>query len=178
MIAPHYKTRTALARQHPLQGLTLLEVVVSTMIAGFMVVASLNSLGAATRTSTSTGNRAIAAGLADDLMSEILPLPYTDPNGTTTFGPDGGESAGPRSVFDDVDDFNGWNQSPPKNRDGTTIPDRTNWRHRVDVVRVTPTDPTVATSGSTDAGAKRIRVAIEYRGVVLAEQFAIRTDAD
>jgi hypothetical protein len=34
----------------------------------------------------------------------------------------------------------------------------------------------VATSGSTDAGAKRIRVVIEYRGTVLAEQFAIRTN--
>jgi hypothetical protein len=146
------------------------------MIAGIMIVASLNSLGAATRSAMSTGNRAIAVGLADDLMSEILPLPYLDPNGTTTFGPDGSESAGPRSVFDDIDDFNGWNQSPPKNRDGTTIPDRADWRRRVDVVRVTPTNPTVATSGSTDAGAKRIRVVIEYRGTVLAEQFAIRTN--
>jgi hypothetical protein len=155
-----------------------MEVVVSTMIAGFMTVAALNSLGAATRSAISTANRAIAVGLADDLMAEIVSLPYTDPNGTTTFGPDGAESSGPRSVFDDIDDFHGWNQSPPKNRDGATIPDRTDWRQRVEVVRVTPANPTVATSGTTDAGAKRIRVIIEYRGDVLAEQYAVRTNVD
>jgi hypothetical protein len=172
------ESHTERHHRRPHSGLTLMEVVASTMIAGFMTVAALNSLGAATRSATSTGNRAIAVGLADDLMSEILPLPYTDPDGTTTFGPDAGESSGPRSAFDDVDDFNGWNQSPPKNRDGVTIPDRTDWRHRVEVVRVTPANPTVATSGTTDAGAKRIRVVIEYRGAILTEQFAVRTNSD
>jgi len=156
-------------------GLTLLEVVVSTLIVGLMTVASLNSLGAATRSATSIGDRAIALGLADDLIAEIVPLAYSDPNSTPTFGPEGAESAGPRNVFDDVDDFHGWNQSPPKNRDGVTIPNRADWRHRVQVVRVTPANPTVATGGA-DQGAKRIQVVIEYRGKVLAQQYAVRTD--
>ena len=52
-------------------GLSLIEVVASTMIVGLMAVAALNSLGAATRSSESIGNRAVAMGLADELMSEI-----------------------------------------------------------------------------------------------------------
>src|SRR5262245_40826996 len=90
-------------------GLTLTEVVVSTMIVGMMTVAALNGLGSTTRSSELAGNRGIALGLADSLLAEILANPYNDPNGTPTFGLETGEVA-PRSNFDDVDDFNGWNQ--------------------------------------------------------------------
>jgi type II secretory pathway pseudopilin PulG len=156
--------------------MTLIEVVASTMIVGLMTVAALNSLGAATRSSESIGNRAVASGLADELMSEILQSAYGEPTGATSIGPDGAESSGPRSAFDDVDDYDGWNKSPPQYRDGTNMPDRANWRHRVQVIRVVPGDPT-QTSGS-EQGAKRIRVTIEYRGNVLAQQTAVRTNTD
>jgi hypothetical protein len=92
------------------------------------------------------------------------------------FGRESGESASARSTYDDVDDYNGWNQSPPRYRDGTIIPDRTNWRHRVTITRVVPTNLTQ--TSATDQGAKRVQVIIEYDGQVIAEQFAVRTDAD
>jgi hypothetical protein len=159
-----------------LHGLSLIEVVASTFIVGVMAVAALNSLGAATSSSHSIGNRAVALGLADELLSEILQAPYEDPNQTPVFGRESGEASSPRSAFDDLDDYDGWNESPPKYRDGTTMPDRDDWRHRVYVHRVVPADPTQASG--TDQGAKRIRVTVEYRGKVLAEQFAIRTNTD
>jgi hypothetical protein len=160
------------------RALTLIEVVASTMIVGLMSVAALNGLGAVTRSAESIGNRAIALGLADDLMAEILPLPYSDPNDTPVFGTETGESAaGPRSTFDDVDDFHNWNVSPPTNRDGVIIPNRADWRHRVQIVRVVPNNPTQTTSGTTDQGAKRIHITIEFRNRVLAEQTAVRTDS-
>ncbi len=147
------------------------------MIVGLMTVAAIDGLGAVTRSSESLGNRAIALGLADDLVAEILPLPYSDPNDTPTFGTEPGESAaGPRSTFDDVDDFNGWNESPPLARDGSVIPNRTNWRRRVQVTRVIPANLTQATSGNTDLGAKLIHVTVEYKNQVLADQFAVRSD--
>jgi len=157
-------------------ALSLIEVVASTMIVGLMAVAALNSLGAATRSSESIGNRAVAAGLADELMSEILQAPYGDPNQTPVFGRESGEPSSPRAAFDDVDDFDGWNASPPQYSDGTAMPDRADWRHRVRVYRVRPDDPTQ--TSSTDLGAKGIEVTIEYRGQVLAEQYAVRTDTD
>src|SRR4051794_29834325 len=158
------------------RGLTLIEVVASTMIVSLMAVAALNALAAATKSSNSIGNRAVAAGLADELMSEIVMQPYSDPDGSPVLGRESGESASPRSAFDDVDDYDGWNASPPQYRDGTVIPDRTNWRQRVSVTYVVPTNPTQSTS--SDQGAKLIRVRIDYQGVTLADQYAIRTDTD
>src|SRR5215210_4695924 len=113
-------------------GLTLIEVVAATMIVGLMAVAALNALGAATKSANSIGNRAVAAGMADELMSEIAMQSYSDSDG--------------------------WNVSPPQYRDGTTIPDRTNWRQRVTVTYVAPT--TLTTTSGTDQGVKRIRVQI------------------
>jgi hypothetical protein len=158
------------------RGLSLIEVVASTFIVALMAVAALNTLGAATRSSESVGNRAVAMGLADELMAEILQAPYSDPSQTPVFGLEGGEPASPRSAFDDVDDYDNWSETPPKYRDGTTMPDRADWRHRVRVSRVTPGDLTQVSG--TDQGAKRIRVTIEYRGEVLADQYAIRTNTD
>ena len=146
------------------------------MIVAMLAVATLNGLGAATRSADSIGNRAIAAGLADELLSEIVQQPYSDPNGSAVFGRESGESASPRSAFDDVDDYDSWTASPPQYRDGTTIPNRTGWRQRVVVTRVTPANPTV--TSATDQGAKRIRVKIEYKNQILVDQSAIRTDTD
>lgn len=157
-------------------GLTLIEVVASTMIVSLMAVAALNALAAATKSSNSIGNRAVAAGLADDLMSEILMQPYSDSDGSPTFGHESGESTNIRSACDDVDDYDGWNAKPPQYRDGTVIPDRTDWRQRVAVSYVTPTNPTQ--SSATDQGVKRIRVTIEYKDVVLADQYTVRTNTD
>jgi type II secretory pathway pseudopilin PulG len=157
-------------------ALSLIEVVASTMIVGLMAVAALNSLGAATRSAESIGNRAVALALADELMAEIVQLPYEDPTQSVVFGLETGEAATPRSGFDDVDDYADWNQSPPQYRDGTVIPDRSQWRHRVQVRFVTPSDPSQASV--TEQGAKLILVVIDYDGVTLAEQIAIRTNVE
>jgi type II secretory pathway pseudopilin PulG len=173
------KTRNArfsAIRNPTLHALTLIEVVASTMIVGLMAVAALNALGAATKSSNSIGNRAVAAGLADELMSEIMMQSYKDPDGSAIFGHESGETTTVRSAFDDVDDYDGWNASPPQYRDGTVIPDRTNWRQRVTVAYVVPTNPTQ--SSVTDQGVKRIRVTIEYQNVVLADEYAVRSDTD
>lgn len=146
------------------------------MIVGLMAVAALNALGAATLSANSIGNRAVASGLADDLMAEILMQSYIDPDGSAVFGHESGESSSPRSAFDDVDDYDGWNVSPPQYRDGTPIPDRTSWRETVQVAYVVPTNPTQASA--TDQGAKRIHITIQYQNEVLAEQYAVRTDSD
>ena len=95
-------------------GLSLIEVVASTLIVGMMSVAALNSLGSATRSAESIGNRAVALGLADDLMTEILQQPYSDLDTTPIMGLELVESTGTRYAFDDVDDYNGWSEQPPQ----------------------------------------------------------------
>ncbi len=162
--------RTGLRRP----ALTLIEVVAATMIVGLMAVAALNALGAATRSAESTGNRAVALGLADELMAEILARHYRDPDETPVFGPEGGESGGPRGAFDDVDDYHGWSEQPPQENDGTAVAKRDDWQRQVIVQYVTSADPSQTTN--TDQGAKQIRVSVAYRGNVLAEQIGLHAD--
>ena len=158
------------------RALTLLEVVVATLIVGIMIVVALNALGAVTRSSQSFGNRAIALGLAEDLMAEILQAAYNDPDDEPVFGREGSESASPRAQFDDVDDYLNWNRQPPQARDGTPLADRNDWRRRVTVERVAANNPTQVGSSSTETGVKRIHVFVEYRDEVLIELVAVRAD--
>lgn len=160
------------------RAMTLVEVVAATMIVGLMAVVTLAALGAAARTGQSAGNRAIGYALASDLMAEIIAAPYSDPDDTPVFGPEGAESDGPRNQFDDVDDYNGWDSQPPQYADGTTIPDRDGWRRQVTVELVRPSQLTQLTTGAADEGAKRVHVVVSYDGQTSAEQFFVRTDDD
>ena len=158
------------------RGLSLIEVVVSTMIVGVLMVATLNALGAATSSSRTSGNRSVAIALADDLMAEILKAKYVDPGSSPVFGPETGESGTSRAAFNDVDDYNGWSEQPPQAHDGTQMTDRSDWQRRVTVERVTASDPTATSSSET--GVKRITVDVDYKGTNMIEQTALRTDTD
>jgi hypothetical protein len=152
------------------------EVVASTLIVGVMTVAALNALGAATTSSSWAAKRAIAAGLADDLMAEIMQQAYREPDDPPLFGLESGEGLSNRLPFDDVDDYHNWNKTPPRARNGDTIDDRSDWNRSVTVTFVEPSNPSQATAGNVDKGAKRVHVVVKYRGETVAERFAIRTD--
>jgi type II secretory pathway pseudopilin PulG len=163
-------------------AVTLVEIVVSTMIVGVLMIATLSALGGATKSSQSAGNRAVAIGLADDLMAEILKAKYVDPGTSPTFGPETGESGTTRAAFNDVDDYNGWSEQPPAAHDGTKMDgtampvDRSDWTRRVTVDRVKVSDPTQTSTSET--GIKRIQVDVDYKGTNVVEQTALRTDTD
>src|SRR5690349_18095656 len=115
-------------------GFTLVESIMSILIVGVMYVAALNTLGASRVSQATIADQRRGHELAQQLLVEIVALPYADPTtGTTTFGPEAGESTTSRSLFDDIDDYNGWSETPPKLKDGTTISNLTNWSRRVTV---------------------------------------------
>jgi type II secretory pathway pseudopilin PulG len=169
------------------RALTLLEIVVSTLIVGLMTVAALNTLGAATQSGQAAGNRAIALGLADDLMAEILQKAYRNPDGSAQFGPESGETD--PTDFDDVDDYHNWVEQPPRTRNDLDnngqldpIPNRAEWSRRV-LVRhvdpnVNPTHPNWILSNNNDQGVKRIEVIVDHQDHPIASQVAFCTDTD
>src|SRR5687768_7064818 len=72
----------------PARGFSLVEAMVSAGIVGVMLVASVNLLGSAAKTRVTDNNRRTALALAQQLISEIQPLPYKDDSLTgILFGP-------------------------------------------------------------------------------------------
>ena len=163
----------SLRRKQRRRGISLIEVSISTLLVGFVLVASMRSLGHVVRSrgTTSVDSRALA--LAEQLVSEILNLEYEDDT-SPVFGPETGESGPDRSAFDDVDDYHGWTSTPPQDQSGTAVPNSTNWQREVTVQFVDPNDP-VSVSG-TDEEVKRITVTVRLNGAIVAVSSALRSD--
>ncbi|MBC8870185.1 MAG: PKD domain-containing protein [Planctomycetes bacterium] len=175
----HFRKHPARTRRSR-RGISLAEVVISTLIVGLMIAPALHSTGSALRASRATSHRVQGTRLAEALMSEILATRYSEPDDTPVFGVEGTEAAGstgPRTLWDDVDDFYQWNASPPQATDGTVLPNLTGWRRRVEIVNVDPDDLTTALTNTDDRGVKRITVTVEKDSQKMAELVAIQTTA-
>lgn len=156
-------------------GFSLVEATVSIVIVGVMMVAALQAAAAARTHAQRGADRGRAALLALDLMAEILQQAYEDPAlGRGTFGRSAEESApGNRSLFDDVDDYHAWTESPPQDRQGNVIGDAADWGRSVTVWWVSPDD--LNTRVLSDTRLKRIEVTVSRGGLVLARLTALRS---
>lgn len=163
------------AKRH---GFTLAEVAISTVLVGLLIVAGMRTVGASIGNSNGASNRLRALRIAEDLMHEILQAEYKEPTDAALFGVEGSEAAGatgPRTLWDDVDDYKAWTASPPQSKDGVALSGGSGWRHWVEVKQVAPSDYSVALADTDDRGAKRIRVFVSYNGQALATLTAVRT---
>lgn len=138
------------------RGLSLIEVVVSTVIVAFILSASLQTVGMVVSTRTRAMQLQLGPSLARSLMNEILAKPYADPDTeSSAIGTEIGEGSGNRSAFDDVDDFNGWSTAAPDIPYPSATPIGPGWQRSVSVTFVAPSDMTVS---MVDMGLKRITV--------------------
>ena len=165
----HQPSRSPRSRR----AFSLAEIAVSMLLVSGLLVVSLNMVGDVTIGRQNMNDRSVGHLLAQDLMSEILPLSYQDPDGTPMFGYEAGESTTTRADFDDVDDYNGWSATPPESKDGTKIPDRTGWRRIVKVEYVQAND--INTPALGHEGVKRIHVTVDHNGVETASLVGVRT---
>ena len=162
--------------QRPRCGLSLLEVTVSTVLVGLIIVGSMRCVSTAIATGDSSANRTLAVLLAEDLLEEILQQDYSEPDDVPDFGIEGDEEATVRDNWDDVDDYDGWESSPPQDVTGNAVAG-TEWK-RVVVVEQVQSENLLATEpDSNDTGVKRITVVVSLDGVTLAELVSIQTRA-
>lgn len=161
--------------RRPSRAFTMIEASISTVIVGLMLVAALNAMGVANLMQFRIVDRANARLLAQSLMAEILPLDYADPvYGPDSFGRNATEGAtGDRSFFDDVDDYAGWKEDPPVEKNGTAIPWASGLRRVTTVDWVDPND--LDKPVRTNSGVKRIIVEVDRGGRVLSRLVAYRT---
>ena len=149
-----------------------MEAVISTVIVAVMFVAALNTVGASRVTQYKASLVGQGRMFAESLMSEILQQGYREAGTTYVFGREAGESDTSRAAYDDVDDYQGWTESPPVAKDGTALPNSANWRRTVTVAWVDPVNPQQVSG--TETYAKRITVVVTFRNVPQATVVAIK----
>lgn len=155
------------------RGFTMVEAVVSIVIVGAMLTAALSAVGASRGGQLSAANRSRGLMLAEDLMSEALALDYAGA-AEVTLGRTAAEAAtGNRSLFNDVDDYTNWSETPPRDRSGAVIDGFTGWTRGVAVAWVSTANPTLV-QGS-DTGLKRVTVTVSWNGKVMARLMGLRS---
>lgn len=91
------------------RGFTLAEALIACVLLTTAITAITWPFTATAQNETDDARRAMAVNLAQEMMDEILNLPYQDPNGSVTPGPDSGETT--RSRFDNMDDYDGFGEA-------------------------------------------------------------------
>ena len=140
------------------KGLSLIEVVISSLIVATMLVAALGAVSAATKSLLIQSDRCLGPNLARQLMSEVLQAHYVEPTDAPKFGRESGEARKVRTAWDDVDDYNRWSASPPQAKDGTVLTHADGWTRKVVVKYAQLSDP--RKKAQSDEGLKRIIVTV------------------
>ena len=148
-------------------GVTLVELVISMVIISIALVAVLSSFGALVSSSADPLWRNKSLKLAQLYLDEILARAYDEatPLGgvppvaspsCSGLGPDGtGPSAETRATYDDVDDYNGVDDSPPVSLIGAIDASYNSYR-----VQVTVSCNGSAVAASGNSHAKKILVQV------------------
>ena len=107
------------------RAFTLVEALVSTAITAVASAAVLLGVVSSIDATDANLQQTLAIGMAQELMDEIASQRYVELGGNpyaTVLQPDAGELAGPgRSLFDDIDDYNGYVCQPPTDRWGVAL---------------------------------------------------------
>lgn len=142
------------------RGISLVETVVALVVLSGAMVATLNSVAGARASQVMVGQRAKASLLAESMLQEVLAQPYAEP-GTTTIGPDTGESSKTlRDPFDDVDDYHGWGGAA-STPDGTLLPGYEDYEVLIQVSWVRPGELNYVEND--DKGVKRVVIRIYWK---------------
>jgi type II secretory pathway pseudopilin PulG len=143
------------------RAFSMMETVVSISLVSILLIGSLNTLAFSTNTTARDLDNLRAAGLAEQLFSEMTALNYIDPiEATTIFGREASETNNVvRSDWDDIDDYHGLNETTLRYRDGTAMPNTTGWVRRVAVTGVVPS--TLAASTDVTRPLRRVTVTLE-----------------
>jgi type II secretory pathway pseudopilin PulG len=160
---------------HSHAAFTLVEAAVSMVIVGLMLAASLNAAGVARTRQQRNADRMSGLWLAQALMSEAMDKVYADPGAVPLFGPEAGELQTKRSTLNDVDDYAGLSESPPRNADGSNMTGWTGWSRTVAVTYATSAN--LNTSSATDSGLKRIVVTVKKGSGTVAQLTGLRAKA-
>ncbi len=154
------------------RGVTLIECAGAALILGIILTAALRAAAAAGKSQVTSGRALAGALLAEGLMNEITVLSYSDPSGSVTIGVDSGETPSNKATFDDVDDYDGWTESPPTGPGASSITGLTKWSRSVRVFWTPIASP--GTVSAAETRLKQIEVSVSYSGRLVWKLTALR----
>ncbi|GAG49728.1 unnamed protein product [marine sediment metagenome] len=116
-------------------GFSLIEVLIAVILVGLAIASLLAANGSYTRINGAGVVLSTAEFHIEQIRELTILLPVVDPQSETgTFGPEEAGLAG----YDDLDDFDGANFSPPINADRETLDDFAAFSQRITVENVSP----------------------------------------
>ena len=115
------------------KGFTLIEVLIATILVGCAIASLMVANRAFTQANDAGTDLSTAEFLIEQIKELMALLPVVDPQTDATFGPETGEIL---AGYDDLDDFDGANFSPPINADRSTLNDYTTFSQQVTVENV------------------------------------------
>ena len=142
-------------------GFSLVEIVVLLVVISVAAAPMTTLLYQTLSDRAHSSMQIMATSLAQGVMEEILSKAYEDPSGSVgSFGTEEGS----RINYDDVDDYDGLDNTPPRDSQGNVLSNFSGFRTRVVVENVTAAAPdgTAQSDGSTDF--KRVTVAVSWNG--------------
>ncbi len=150
-----------------IKGFSLAEILVSVVVITVALVPLITILGQGVKRGKDPQRITVAQMLAQDIMEEIVCKLFdetpTTPHSTAQLGPDTGETrpgAPTTRNYDDVDDYDGYTESPPREVDGTTMPEYTGYTRSVVVDYVSETNLDLVSTAITRF--KRITVTVSW----------------
>jgi Tfp pilus assembly protein PilV len=140
----------------PRRGFTTIEAALSVVVVAIIALSAVQMAGTSAVLTTVQKDQARGTALARQLMAEIMQQHYIDPGTSPVFGP---ESAETRATYDDVDDYNGYTESPPQNNDASLVNGFTGWTRSTVVEWVSSSSPG-GTASASETGLKRITITV------------------
>lgn len=138
------------------KGFSIIEVLVSIMLVGLAIVSLVAANSAFTMANGAGTDLSTAEFLVEQIRELTTLLPVIDPqSGTTTFGPENGESV---ANYDDLDDFDGAAFSPPINAARSSLSDFTAFSQQITVENVNQSNFDQVVS---DHGSNFVRVTVK-----------------
>ena len=128
-------------------GFTYAEILMAIIVLAIAIVPLLGQFYIGFQGNKIGKDVTIAANLASGIMDEIRSKAFEDPDANKKFGPEPDEDTSNRIEWDDVDDYNGFVETPPRTIDGQVMngtggqPDFSIFRYEVVVESVEPDPP-------------------------------------
>lgn len=164
------------------RGLTLMEVVISSLLVGTVLVTSLSSTASWRRFQLQTSQQETSRRLAEELISEITSTAFIDPRQSTpvALGREAGELTTSRSNWNDVDDYHGMTETTLRDKSGSAIGAAAGYTRSVAVSPAVPMElpPGYEVSSELNSPLRRIVVTVTSPSGQTAIASGLRSNVD